>query len=140
MGKQVKQAAKDMKNKTAALTTIMPNTRGPTWLTWQLLCSVAHSVGLYGALLWAKAMHTERLQRNPYKKESHIKIVFNKEDVRHALEAIKNGMSQKQPNSGRKGSPQRMDDLLPSYRIITKNRSPQAAVEDFLDNNPPVCE
>ncbi|KAL3289592.1 hypothetical protein HHI36_023005 [Cryptolaemus montrouzieri] len=48
MGKQVEQAAKNMKNKTAVLTKLMPTTRGSTWLARQLLCSVAHSVGLYG--------------------------------------------------------------------------------------------
>ncbi|KAL3273582.1 hypothetical protein HHI36_015016, partial [Cryptolaemus montrouzieri] len=84
MSKQVEQAAKNMKNKTAALTKIMPNTRGPTWLAKQLLCSVAHSIGtavgegddcgkiggerrslLKREFCSGCVVHTERFQRKP---------------------------------------------------------------------------
>ncbi|KAL3279476.1 hypothetical protein HHI36_016986 [Cryptolaemus montrouzieri] len=63
MGKQLEQAARDMENKTTALTKIMPNTRAPIWLARQLLCSVADSVGLYEAPLGRREGETGKRDR-----------------------------------------------------------------------------
>ncbi|KAL3267197.1 hypothetical protein HHI36_011333 [Cryptolaemus montrouzieri] len=75
MGKQVEQAAKNMKNETAALTKVMTNTRG--WLGKSCAASVAHSVGLYAAPLWAKAMTVERYRRELIAAQRNILLRTN---------------------------------------------------------------